>query len=167
VVGALQQLPGLNGIIVIAAPPATVKFIPALRQAGLSIQVYNLAAQATRKVAADLGKHTAGVVFTTLVPSPWRDGVPVVREYQQTMNAAGGQQEFSYLGLEVFINTKVLVEALRKAGRAINREGVVSALETMGSRQFGPMNIGYGPGDREGSSYVGLTIIDRQGRFLE
>lgn len=166
-VSALQQLPALNSVIVIAAPPATVKFIPALRQAGLSAQVYNLAAQATRKVAADLGKYTAGVVFTTLVPSPWRDGVPVVREYQQVMNAAGGQQEFSYLGLEVFINTKVLVEALRKASKAVTREGVVSALETMGTRQYGPMSIGYAPGDREGSSYVGLTIIDRQGRFLE
>ena len=166
-VSALQKLPALNGIIVIAAPPATVKLIPALRQGGLSIQVYNLAAQATSKVAADLGKHTAGVVFTTLVPSPWRDGVPVVREYQQVMNAAGGTQEFSYLGLEIFINTKVLLEAVRKAGRNVSREGLVSALETMGNRQFGPMNIGYGPGDREGSSYVGLTIIDRQGRFLE
>ncbi len=166
-VSALQKLPALNGIIVIAAPPATVKLIPALRQGGLNIQVYNLAAQATRKVAADLGKHTAGVVFTTLVPSPWRDGVPVVREYQQVMNAAGGTQEFSYLGLEVFINTKVLVDALRKAGRNVSREGLVSALETMGNRQFGPMSIGYGPGDREGSGYVGLTIIDRQGRFLE
>ena len=107
------------------------------------------------------------MVFTTLVPSPWREPVPVVKEYQQVVAAATGKQDFSYLGLEIFINAKVLVDALRKAGKSVTREGLVSALETMGEKRFGPMSIAYGPGDHDGSGYVGLTIINRQGRFVE
>lgn len=167
VVEALKKLPALNGIILVAAPPATVKLVPEARKAGLAAQFYNLAAQANRKVAADLGEHTAGVVFTTLVPSPWKEALPVVREYQQIYGAATGKQEYSYLGLEVFINAKVLVEGLRKAGKGVTRETLVTALETMDEKQYGPMSVRYGPGDREGSSYVGLTIINRQGRFVE
>jgi branched-chain amino acid transport system substrate-binding protein len=151
----------------VAAPPATVKLIQEARKAGLATQFYNLAAQANRKVAADLGEFTAGVVFTTLVPNPWKDALPVVREYQQIYSASTGKQEFSYLGLEIFINAKVLVEGLRKAGKGVTRETLVAALESMGERQYGPMTVRYGPGDREGSSYVGMTIIDRQGRFVE
>jgi ABC-type branched-subunit amino acid transport system substrate-binding protein len=167
VIDTLQKLPALNGIILVAAPPATVKLIPAARQAGLAAQFYNLAAQANRKVAADLGSNTAGVVFTTLVPSPWKEGVPVVREYQQLVEASTGKREFSYLGLEVLINAKVLVEGLRKAGRNPQRETLVNALEGMGPKQFGPLNIDYGSGERKGAGYVGLTIIDRAGRFVE
>jgi len=167
VVDALQKLPSLNGIILVAAPPATVKLIPAARQAGLVTQFYNLAAQANRKVAADLGAHTAGVVFTTLVPSPWKEGIPVVKEYQQIVEASTGKREFSYLGLEVFINAKVLVEGLRKAGRNVQREALVNALDGMGPKQFGPLNIDYGSGEHKGAGYVGLTIIDRSGRFVE
>lgn len=167
VVESLKQLPALNGIILVAAPPATVRLIPAARKAGLPTQFYNLAAQANRKLAADLGENTSGVVFTTLVPSPWKTAIPVVQEYQQLVSAATGQQNYSYLGLEVYINARVLVEGLRRAGRTVTREALVSALETMGERQFGPMTVRYGPNDHEGSSYVGLTIINRDGRFVE
>lgn len=167
VIDALRKLPRLKGIILVAAPPATVKLIPQARKAGIVTQFYNLAAQANQKLAADLGEHTAGVVFTTLVPSPWREAIPVVKEYQQVVAAATGKQDYSYLGLEIFINAKLLVEGLRKAGKNLSREGVVAGLETMGEKRFGPMSVGYGPGDRDGSSYVGLTIINRQGRFVE
>jgi ABC-type branched-subunit amino acid transport system substrate-binding protein len=167
VIDSLKKLQTLTGIILVAAPPATVKIIPEARKAGLSTQFYNLAAQANRKVASDLGEYTSGVVFTTLVPSPWKEALPVVREYQQIYSAATGKQEYSYLGLEVFINAKVLVDGLRKAGRGVTRESLITALETMGERQYGPMSVHYGAGDREGSAYVGLSILNRQGRFVE
>lgn len=167
VVDALKKLPTLNGIILVAAPPATVRLIPQARKAGLVTQFYNLAAQANRKLAADLGEYTAGVVFTTLVPSPWKTAIPVVQEYQQLITTTTGQQDYSYLGLEVYINARVLVEGLRRAGRNAARETLVGALESMGERQFGPMTVRYGPGDRDGSAYVGLTIINRAGRFVE
>lgn len=154
-----------NGVILVASPTPTVRLITQARRGGLATPFYNLAAQANRKVAAELGEHTAGVIFTTLVPSPWRDALPVVREYQHALGASG---DYSYAGLEVFINAKVLLEGLRKAGRSVTREGLVTALESMGEKQYGGlMSVQYGPGDRAGSSYVGLAIVNRQGRFVE
>ena len=61
-----------NALLLLASPRATVALVKALREAGQAMPIYNLAAQANRKVVADLGKHTQGMIFSTLVPSPWR-----------------------------------------------------------------------------------------------
>lgn len=167
VIEALRQS-APQGVVVVAPPQTAAALIRKARQAGLAPQFYCLAAQAHKKMVADLGEYTSGVVFTTLVPSPWNAGVPVVRDYQQAVVAATGKREFSYLGLEVYINARVLIEGLRKAGPKVTRESLVTGLETMGEKQLAPtMSVRYGAGLRTGSSYVGLTMVSRTGSFIE
>lgn len=108
-----------NGIVLIASPPPTVKLITEARKAGLATQFYNLAAQANSKLVADLGTYTAGVVFTTLVPSPWRESHAMAAEYRQLATKAGGVANYSFLGMEVFINAQVLASGLRRAGKSV------------------------------------------------
>lgn len=164
---ALKKLPALNGIILVASPTATIGLITQARKERLSTQFYNLAAQANPRVVAGLGEYTSGVVFTTLVPSPWKNGIGVVRDYQHIYGTATGKQDYSYLGMEVFINARTLVDGLRKAGRNVTRESLAGAMESMGEKVYGPMTVRFKPGLRDGSSYVGLTIINKQGRFVE
>lgn len=157
-----------NGIVLVASPQATVAVVKQARKHGVAAQFYNLAAQANRKVVTDLGEHTSGVVFATLVPSPWKNGLAIVRDYQNAIQAATTKTDYSYLGLEVFINAKLLIEGLKQAGPKLNRENLVTALESMGEKNFGGgITIQYGPNDRNGSSYVGLTIVNKDGRFFE
>lgn len=167
VAAALGAAPALNGIVLVASPPATVGLITQARKKGVRAQFYNLAAQANATVVQGLGENTTGVVFTTLVPSPWRSAIPVVKEYQQALQAATGQPHYSYLGMEIFINARTLVDGLRKAGRNVQRESLTAALDALGDRQYGPMTVRMGPGQRNGSSYVGLALIDRRGQFIE
>gem|GEM_PF-5941797 len=157
-----------QGIILLASPVSTVALITLARKSGIGIPFYNLAAQANAKVAADLAGHINGVIFATLVPNPWRVAMPVVREYQTGYTAATGKTDYSYLGLEVFINAKLLVDGLRQAGRSVTRSSLVTALESMDTKSYADqMQIKYGPRLRSGSSYVGLTIISQSGRFVE
>jgi branched-chain amino acid transport system substrate-binding protein len=159
---------GANGVILVASPVPTVALIKLARKEGLAIQFYNLAAQANIKVANDLGPNAGSVVFTTVVPSPWKSRMSIVSEYQQAMQAFTGKQDYSYLSLEVFINAKVLIEGLSRAAPNITRDGLIAALETMGEQRFGDaMNIKYSPSERSGSEYIGLTIFNSQGRFME
>ena len=164
---ALGAAPMLNGVILVASPPATVGLITQARKSGMRAQFYNLAAQANATVVQGLGENTAGVVFTTLVPSPWRTAIGVVKEYQQVLQSTTDQPPYSYVGMEVFINARTLVDGLRKAGRNVQRESLTTALESLGQRQYGPMTVHLGPGQRTGSSYVGLALIDRRGQFIE
>ena len=156
-----------KGIILVASPPATVALITQARKSGLRSQFYNLAAQANATVVKNLGEHTASVVFTTLVPNPWRIAIPVVKDYQQVAGAGMAPSQYSYLGMEVYLNARTLVEGLRKAGRNVQRESLTDALETMEQRHYGPMAVGFGPKQRNGSSYVGLAMVDRRGQFIE
>lgn len=159
---------GVSGIIVVASPQATVALITQARKVGVATPFYNLAAQANQKLVADLGNNTSGVVFTTLVPNPWRSALPIVKEYQAAIQAATGKPNFSYLGLEVYINARILIEGLRKAGPKVTRDSLVAGLETMGEKTYGGvMSVKYSPTDHEGSNYVGLTIIGGTGRFVE
>lgn len=44
----------------------------------------------------------------------------------------------------------------------------MTALEAMPEKDFGyGVRVKYGPGDREGSSFVGLAIVNAQGRFVQ
>ncbi len=80
---------------------------------------------------------------------------------------APGQPRHSFLGMEAYLNARTLMEGLRKAGRGVNRESLGAALEGLEPRQYGPMAVRFGPQRREGSSYVGLSMIDRRGQFIE
>jgi len=68
----------------------------------------------------------------------------------------------------VYINARVLIEGLRKAGPKVTRDGLVSGLEAMGEKLLAPaVSVRYAPGHRSGSSYVGLTMVSRAGSFIE
>lgn len=161
----LAALPDLQGVIVLAGAPATIGLITLARQAHITAPFYNLAAQANRAVVQGLGPYTRGIAFTTLVPSPWKGAIPAIKDYQQLVSHSG-MPPASYLGLEVFLNTRTLIDALRKASPAVNRAGLSNALDTMGDIRYGAMSLRFNA-PRTGSSYVGLTMIDAGGQFRE
>ena len=75
-----------------------------------------------------------GIVLTQVVPSPQREGVPIVREHVKAIKRFRDEPP-SHLTLEGFMAAKALVESLRTGlnGKPVRREDVLSAL--MRSRQ--------------------------------
>ena len=67
--------------------------------------------------------------------------------------------------MEGFASAKVLVEGLRRAGPKPTREKIAAALAGMNHYDLGGLELGYGPGDRTGLSFVELSIIDADGLF--
>lgn len=161
-----QAEPAIHAVVVLAGASATVNLVTQSRQAQLQQPFYNLAAQANQAVVKGLGTHTRGIVFTTLVPSPWRSSVPAVKSYQELLSASGMPPP-SYLGLEVFINTHALLEGLRKAGPTVQRSNLPTALDALGELRYGRMHVRLAAPGRAGSSYVSLAMIDQSGHFRE
>lgn len=156
-----------DAVMVLTAPPAALAVIQETRKAGYTAPFFNLAEQASQTFVRRLGEHGAGTIYSTLTPNPWRDEIPVVKEYQKLLAAATGKKEYSFLSLETFLNAKVLVEGLRKAGKDLTREKLIGALEGMTDADLGGFWVRYSPSSHDGSRYVGLTILSKQGRFLE
>ena len=64
-----------------------------------------------------------------------------------------------------FAGAKVLVEALRRAGKSPTRERVLAALEGIRKLDIGGLEVTYGPDDHTGLDFADLAIIGSDGKF--
>ena len=105
------------------------------------------------------------MAISQVVPFPWSLSVPVVEEFNNLAKRAKVDVNFS--SLEGFLVAKVTVEGLQRAGRNLTRERFMKALESMHDVDFGGFTVGYSPTNHNGSMYVDLTIIGRDGGFKD
>lgn len=138
--------------------------IKALRQAGSRIQVVTVSNNASGRFIEQLGKDGHGVIVTQVFPSVRAMGLAINREAAQLAKAAGAT--LSPQVMEGYASAKVLVEALRRAGPKPTRERIVSTLNAMSHFDLGGLELGYGPNDHTGLSYVDLSIIGSDGQYL-
>jgi len=115
--------------------------------------------------AFELGAEGVGVVISQVVPPPSEASVPVVAEYREAAEKLLNKKDYSFTSLEAYIGAKVIVEAIRRAGPKITRESFRQALDSMSGYDAGGFIVGFSPKDHNGSSFVELTIIGKDGRF--
>jgi ABC-type branched-subunit amino acid transport system substrate-binding protein len=113
-----------------------------------------------------LGNDSRGLIFAQVVPFPWFDATPVVREYREALKAHAPSAELSFSSLEGFINAKVLVEALRRADRKLTRESLLAALESMRDYDVGGLTVSFSAKSHEGSRFVDVVVVGADGKFV-
>lgn len=155
-----------EAIIMITAGAPTVSFIKAYNKVRKGMHFYTLSVMGSQATLRALGSDGVGVVVTSVVPFPWDVTHPLAREYRSVMQRAG-YSNLSFLGFEGFINAKVVVEGLRLAGRDLNRSRFVNALASIKRLDLGGFAVGFGKDSRQGSRYVGLTIVSPGERFTK
>jgi hypothetical protein len=106
------------------------------------------------------------VTVSQVVPLPTQSTLPVVRDYLSAWKSLGTSLAPSHLALEGYINARVMVEVLRRAGRNPTRAAFVDAAWAMTRHDLGGFQVGFqGPGTNA-SRYVELTMVSRDGRFI-
>lgn len=118
------------------------------------------------QLAQALGPLAKGMVFSQVMPSPWARKTALTREYQVALSARFPGRDFSYGSLEGYATAKALVTVLRQAGSDLTRSSLVRALHAT-NLDLGGLHVRYRPGDHEGSTFVDLAMITREGRFLQ
>jgi ABC-type branched-subunit amino acid transport system substrate-binding protein len=146
------------------SPALYQKLIVKAKAAGLKTH-FMAVNSGSSQIAKGLGPSAAGMMFAQVVPSPWERKREITREYQAARRRADAKAEFTYGDLEGFMTAKALVLALRAAGRDLTRDGLVKALES-NPLDLGGLSARYGPGDHQGSTFVDLSMVARDGRFL-
>ena len=154
-----------DAVIMISAYKSIAAFIKMARKDGYDGQFYNVSFVGSTALANELGNEGAGVAISQVVPFPWSLSVPVVEEFNKLAKKAKVDVNFS--SLEGFLVAKVTVEGLRRAGRNLTRERFMNALESMHDVDFGGFAVSYSPTNHNGSMYVDLTIIGRDGGFKD
>ena len=114
-------------------------------------------------VSKVVGDKARGISFSQVTQYPWDTTVKLVKEYQDL--AKLGNVPVNYNGMGGFISAKLVVEALRRAGKNLTRENFVAALDGA-PYDLGGVLLNFGNGNRLGTGYVDLVIISREGKFL-
>jgi len=138
------------------------------KKLGLDIQFLAVNSGAQQMVQL-LGEDATGLIFTQVVPFPWRTMPAVVKEFRDELKARAPGIEPSFSALEGFISAKVLAEALRRAarnGRPPDREALLAALESMHAFDTGGMEVSFTPNAHRGADFVDTVIVALDGRFV-
>lgn len=159
----------LDAVVTVATYKPAATFVRRLREAGLRLLVTHVSAVDSNALAEELvaagRKYVEGVFVTQIVPLPTSRGAAVTR-FQEAMAERGERPGF--LALEGWIVANVLVEGLRRAGRDLDPERLVDALEGIRDLDLGiGTKISFGPQDHQGSRKVWGTVLQPDGTWRQ
>ncbi len=154
-----------DAVIVGSAGPSVENFIAATHRLGLRTTYYCLSVSNVERLHKALGPLSEGVVVTQVMPSVRTSTMPVVRDYRRA--SAGPDSTPSGFGLEGFISARLITQALQAAGPLLTRARFIAMLEQPPSAQLGGFPVGHTPATRNGSPFVELAMIGRQGRLVQ
>ncbi|MFO1395546.1 MAG: ABC transporter substrate-binding protein [Burkholderiales bacterium] len=156
-----------QAVVMISAYKSCAAFIKEMKKANSNPQFMNVSFVGTKALAAELGDDGRGVAVSQVVPFPWNVGTPVVKDYQKHVAGANATAaDYNFGSLEGYIAAKIFVEGLRRAGKEPTRESFVNALESLREFDVGGFYVTYTPSDHNGSKFVDLTVIGKEGRIL-
>lgn len=152
-----------QAVVMITLYKPTAAFVRHMKKNGQNPMFMTVSPVGAEQLVAELGDEARGIGISQVMPYPWNDTTPAVRDYQRLLGRNG---KYSYYGVEGYITAKLMVEALRRAGRDLTREKLVTALEAMNNLDLGGYRVTYGPDSRNGSRFVELTVIGSGGKIL-
>jgi len=108
------------------------------------------------------GSDADGVIITEVVPGYDRTDVPTAKLYRAALEKYAGGTPPSYVSFEGFIDAMVMVEGLKRAGKDLTREKLISAIESIQNQDVGlgpKFMLDYGAKDHKGFDSVDAVVM--------
>lgn len=160
---------GAQAVIMIGTYKPCARFIHRSHERGFTPLFHNVSFVGAEELARRLGDRGNNVFVTQVVPPPespesrtllWGAG-----EYIDLLKHYYPDEKPNSVGLEGYINAKVLVEGLRRTGPELTRERFIDALESIRDFSLGIANtLSFSPTDHQGFDRVYFTRFTN-GRF--
>ena len=179
-VNALRKA-GADVVLCTGAYQGCGAFVKTARDLGWPVPISNVSFVGSDAMLALLVKHskvtgrdyTRALINSQVVPSYDDLSLPAVVEYRTLMDrhspmvpealrdATYVPQRYSFISLEGFINAKVVVEGLKRAGAAPTRAGFRQALESLRAFDLGiGAPLTFGPERHQGLDSVYFTRVE-------
>jgi branched-chain amino acid transport system substrate-binding protein len=157
-----------QAIIVVASGAAAAAFIEKYRLDGGTAQLFAHSGADIEQISQRLGEdQLKGLAITQVTPNPYKISGRLSKEFSDIAAATPNLEvPVSYAMMEGYIAGAVIVEAARRMGPKISREGFVNALDSV-DVDLGGYKVGFKPGMRSGSRFVELTIVTASGRIRQ
>ena len=159
----------VKAVIMVSTYKAAVRFIQRVREAGVEPLFLNVSFVGSNDLAEglkDLGPSYAdGVIVTQVVPH-YESGATGVIRYREDLKRYHPDQHPDFISLEGYVASQLLAEGLRRAGRDLDAEKLVDALESIKGYDLGIGTVmSFGLSEHQASHKVWGTVIDAQGQF--
>jgi branched-chain amino acid transport system substrate-binding protein len=153
---------GPQALFIITTAQVAVPVFAALKKSGYRGATYGFSTLDSSTLKTLIGPQAVGLGLTQVFPIPSGVRLKIVEEYLRAAQALGRGTP-SFTGLEGYIEAKVLVEGLRRAGNNPSPASLVRALESINDLDLGGYNVGYSPTLHKGSSFVDVNVINAKG----
>jgi branched-chain amino acid transport system substrate-binding protein len=144
-------------------------YAPVARQVealGARPRIFGLSVISIEDLGAALGPLAEGIALSQVLPSPTSHSSLLAIEFRRALAAHAPEVAPSYHALEGYLEARVLVEGLRRAGGDPTRARLVAALESFAPHDFGGVLVRYGSTDRTGSTFSDLVLLAANGRTV-
>ena len=155
-----------QAIVMVTLYKPTTAFVRKLHEADMFPFLATLSPVGADNLARELGDTSRGILISQVMPFPWDDTRPVVKDYQRMSRKFDKKAPFSYYAIEAYVNAIVLVEAIKMTGRDLTREKLVETLENMHDLSVGGYQISFSPINHNGSKFVEITILGLKGKVI-
>jgi branched-chain amino acid transport system substrate-binding protein len=154
-----------QAVLLLAFGPSTVPMIKSLRNY-VGVPVYALSIANAKQLVAALGDDGRGMAYTQIIPYPWRQTSALTRDFNAVMKAANIDVDYDHF--YGYLNARVLLEGLKRAAAAksLTPAGVTAGMESIGKYDMGGYPLNFGPTRHHGSSFVEITIVGPNGKYM-
>jgi branched-chain amino acid transport system substrate-binding protein len=159
----------IKAVVMVATYRAAAKFIEKTVDAYPGLTYSNTSAVGSISLRDELmllgPKYVSGVIITQAVPAV--DGYSsLILQYKAALAKYSPGQAPDYVSFEYYVATRVLIEAMKRAGPQLDTEKLVDALESVRDLELGlGTPISFSVIDHQGSHKVWGTQMTQDGKF--
>ncbi|MDO8650990.1 MAG: ABC transporter substrate-binding protein [Undibacterium sp.] len=156
-----------QAIFLMGVPDAVTRFMKVYDAPAGASQIYALSFIQVKDLVTAVGeKRVRGMGISQVVPNPNTASIPLAKDFLKflkTPYAAGVQS--NHINFEVYLNVRLLVDAVRMAGANPTPKKITKALISMNGYQLAGLPINFSETNRRGSSYLDIGVIGVNGRL--
>lgn len=167
---SVKDLPGSLPVVFGGSPKHAFGFFPGFRKAHDN-QIYGVST--VGNIYKTLGQDAVGWVIAQVAPPVLDKSSGLAMEYSNAVAKHGKNEQEKKLmsnsmaGFVGYMQAKIALTGLKKAGKSPTRESFVDALETMKDEDIGGIFVNYEKGKvHMGNQYVELIMIGKNGEMI-
>lgn len=146
-------------IILVGTYAASTKFIHIMKRVLPDVIFMNVSFVGSTALRNALGPEGEGVIITQVVPH-FDSNLPLTREFLRDLKTYHPDTEPDFLSLEGYIDARIFIEGLKRAGPDVDKESIIDAILSIKDLDIGigtPIN--FSEDSYQGSQKVWPTVI--------
>jgi ABC-type branched-subunit amino acid transport system substrate-binding protein len=168
-VTTMKHHPEIRALIMVTRYKTAPRFIQRMRDekySGIFTNVSDVGCVPLAEELSALGQSYANGVIVTQVVPPIDSQSSAVLRFRRSLARFSGTEQPSSTALESYLDARLLVEGLRRAGDQLTIDTLVTALESIRGFDMGTgAPISFGPSEHQASHKVWGMVLDSAGRY--